>query len=119
MNFSFGLSGKRIFLYKERCDMRRSFDRLAQMVVEGLGEDPLSGDLYIFLNSRCRMVKCLYWDEDGYAIWYKRLEEGRFIRPLLEGVELSELDLAHLLSGVDVDVVRREPRYRAENKKNS
>lgn len=111
MRLGVGLSSQRIFLCRQACDMRRSFDRLACMVVEELGTDPLCGDLFLFINSRGHMLKCLYWDRDGYAIWYKRLERGKFIRPSVAGAELTQADLLHLLSGMEVKVVRSQPRY--------
>ncbi len=61
--------------------MRRSFDRLAQMVEEHLEQDPESGHLYLFFNRRRDCVKMLLWEGDGFVIWYKRLEAGTFAVP--------------------------------------
>jgi len=71
----------RIFLCTRHADLRKSFDGLAQLVREFLGGDPLSGHLFVFRNKRGDRLKLLYWDNDGYAIWYKRLEEGSFVLP--------------------------------------
>jgi transposase len=98
-------------LYRSGCDLRRGFDRLACMVREALKEDPLSGDLYVFLNRRRTMLKGLYWDWDGYAIWHKRLERGRFEVPSGEGSRIDRAGLMHLLEGMKVDVIRRQRRY--------
>lgn len=106
----------RIFLCTQPADMRRSFDGLAQMVREFLRADPLSGHLFVFRSKRGDRVKLLYWDTDGLAIWYKRLEEGTFRFPAAtgegHGVEIRAADLAMLLGGVDLDSVRRRKRYR-------
>jgi transposase len=106
----------RIFLCAQPADMRRSFDGLAQMVREFLGADPLSGHLFVFLNKRGDRIKLLYWDTDGYAIWQKRLEEGRYQFPSVpesgHGVEIRAADLTMLLDGVDLGSVKRRHRYR-------
>jgi transposase len=70
----------RVFVCTEPADMRRSFDGLAALVQQHLECDPLSGDLFVFRSKRGDRVKLLYWNDDGYALWYKRLEEGK--RPL-------------------------------------
>jgi len=59
-------------------DMRRSFDTLAEVVRSSLGHEPRSGHLFVFRNKAEDCLKVLYWDKDGYAIWYKRLEKGKF-----------------------------------------
>ncbi|MBU1086469.1 MAG: IS66 family insertion sequence element accessory protein TnpB [Candidatus Omnitrophica bacterium] len=108
----------RIFLYRQACDLRRSFDLLAGMVREQLNQDPLSGDLFVFINKRRTMLKALYWDSDGYAIWQKRLERGRFGLPSGNNLELERLDWMHMLEGVQIGYLKRLPRYKLA-KKNS
>ena len=68
----------RIFLCTKPTDMRKSFDGLLGMVHEFLGQDPLSGHLFLFLNRRRDRIKILFWEPDGLVIWYKRLEAGTF-----------------------------------------
>ena len=91
------------------------------MVREFLGQDPLSGHLFLFLNRRRDRIKVLLWDRDGFVIWYKRLEAGTFqqLDPATctsrgsgeAGIELTTTDLALLLTGVDLASARRRKRY--------
>jgi transposase len=94
----------RIWLCTKPVDLRRGFDGLAELVRQHLGEDPLSGHLFVFRNRRSDRVKLLYWDDDGFVIVYKRLEEGTFRFPALvdgqAGVSLRAAELAMLLDGV-------------------
>lgn len=111
----------RIFVCTEATDMRRSFDRLAQMVEEHLEQDPESGHLYLFFNRRRDCVKMLLWEGDGFAIWYKRLEAGTFAVPgagaspadgqIPGGVQIRARDLNLLLGGVDPARVTRRKRF--------
>lgn len=105
----------RIFLCLAPTDMRRSFDGLAAMVPTALSQDPLSGHLFVFRSRRGDRVKVLWWDRDGYALWYKRLESGVFAFPepnASGAVEVSAADLMLMLEGIDVRGVRRQKRYR-------
>jgi transposase len=110
----------RIFLCTRHADLRKSFDGLAQLVREHFGADPLSGHLFVFRNKRGDRLKLLYWDSDGYAIWYKRLEVGTFALPAADatrsrlgeyGVSLRPAELAMLLDGVDLEHIKRGKRY--------
>jgi transposase len=94
-------------------DMRRSFDGLAEMVRKYLGQDPMSGHLFVFRNKEEAKVKILYWDRDGYAIWYKRLERGTFRIPagVDAAVEIDATAFAMLMHGVDAKEVRKQKRY--------
>ena len=69
---------RRIFAYRDPVDMRKSFNGLTALVKGVLGDDPLSGNLYVFVNRRGNYVKCLYWDRTGFCLYAKRLEQGRF-----------------------------------------
>ncbi len=68
----------RVFLCTKSTDMRKGFDGLWGMVHEFLGQDPLSGHLFLFFNKRRDRVKILFWEPDGAVIFYKRLEAGTF-----------------------------------------
>ena len=107
-------SRQRYFLYRKPCDLRRSFYRLAGMVREDLNEDPMCGDVFIFINRRKNMLKCLYWDEDGYAIWQKRLEKGCFSLPQGVNAQIDQLSLMHILAGIRVQIIGRQPRYKVK-----
>ena len=71
----------RIWLAARPADLRKSFDGLAALVRDGLRGDPLSGDIFVFRNKSADRIKLLLWEEDGYAIWYKRLEKGSYRFP--------------------------------------
>ncbi len=68
----------KVYLCTVACDMRRSFDGLAMMAEHIIGCNPFSDHLLVFANKRSDRLKILYWDRDGWAIWYKRLEAGTF-----------------------------------------
>jgi transposase len=93
--------------------MRRSFDGLAMMVEYLIGQNPLSGHLFVFRNRRGDKVKILYWDRDGWAIWYKRLEKSTFRLPESnEGsIELSATDLYMILEGIELCTIKRRKRF--------
>lgn len=95
--------------------MRCGFDRLAERVRTVIGEDPLSGHLFVFRSRRGDRLKILLWDGDGFVLWYKRLEEGVFKLPRVEegrrSVELRASELAMVLDGIDMTKLRRVPRY--------
>jgi len=74
-------SSTRVWLATQPADMRCGFDRLAELAASVTGDDPLSGHLFLFRSRGGDRLKILYWDADGYALWYKRLEEGTFKLP--------------------------------------
>jgi transposase len=105
----------RVFLCTSPTDMRKGFDTLAVLVREGLGYDPLCGHLFLFLGRRRDRLKLLYWDRDGYALWYKRLEKGTYRMPLAKpdvaSIELKASELAMLLEGIDLRSIKRRKRF--------
>lgn len=105
-----------ILLYREATDMRKSFDGLCGIVREALGREPTDGSLFLFINRRQDRLKLLYWDRDGLALWYKRLESGSFER-IVRGdeaaVRIDATELSMLLGGVSLRDVKHRKRYRA------
>src|SRR3954452_20124239 len=105
----------RIWLSAQPADLRKSFDTLAALVRDGLQGDPLSEDIFVFRNKAADRIKLLVWEENGYAIWYKRLEQGRFRSPAASDtsphVEIRSADLIMLLAGIDLSSVKRTKRY--------
>lgn len=108
--------GVKIFLYAQAADLRRGYDGLASLVQEAMGEDPLSGSLFLFLNKRANRLKLFYWDRDGYAIWMKRLQSGSFELPARHSadsphVKLTAAELSLILEGIELASVRRRRRF--------
>ena len=105
----------RIWLAAAPADMRCGFDRLAELAKSVTNQDPLSRHLFLFRSRGGDRLKLLYWDRDGYVLWYKRLEEGTFKLPRIsEGaasIELRASELAMLLDGIDLKSVKRVKRY--------
>jgi transposase len=103
----------KVYLCTVPCDMRRSFDGLSMLAEHVIGCNPFSGHLLVFSNRRSDRVKILYWDRDGWAIWYKRLEAGTFQFPFAETgrKEIAAWELAVLLEGIDLSKGRRRKRY--------
>jgi transposase len=106
----------RVFVATQPVDGRKGADSLMVIVRDLLEHDPLSGHLYVFFSRRCDRVRVVYWDRDGFAMWTKRLERGRF-RPTftadgrlsVSAIESAELSL--VLEGIDLRDARRRPRW--------
>jgi transposase len=90
-----------VWVATQPVDMRRSFDGLAEHVRAFLGHDPLCGSMFVFRNKNAQRVKILWWDKEGLAIYYKRLERGTFQFPSCDAKSLaiSSADLMRLLAG--------------------
>lgn len=110
----------RVQLYGAPVDMRKSFDGLSALVKHGMGHDPLSGQLFVFVSRRATQVKVLYFDRSGFCVWAKRLEAGRFVSDwrLAHSREMDWTTLKLMLEGIEVS--RRRKRYRhAEGAQNA
>ena len=109
---------QRYYLGREPADMRKSYDGLSGLVRQGMGRDPLSGEVFIFLNRRRTMIKILVWDRSGFVIWSKRLERGTFELPRNTqagaSVPLRWEELVMILEGVSLSSVQRRKRYSRE-----
>ena len=127
-------SSVRVFLCREPADMRKSFDGLCALVVSTLKETPTSGHLFIFRNRRGDRLKAMWFDRDGLAIYYKRLEKGVFHFPPLacdamgQGaaddqtrsarVEVSSRELAMILSGFEQKNLKKHARFSCNQEQN-
>ncbi|MGM0488541.1 MAG: IS66 family insertion sequence element accessory protein TnpB [Planctomycetota bacterium] len=104
-----------IYLCTKATDMRKGFDGLHSLVRQVFDRDPVDGHLFLFVNRRRDRVKMLWWDRDGMALFYKRLEAGTYQLPAVkdntEGVEIDATVLSMMLNGVDVESATRRKRY--------
>lgn len=108
-------AGLKIWLYSEATDMRKSFDGLMSLAKNKMHENPVNGELFVFINRRQTQVKILYFDRSGYCIWMKRLEEGSFKKPLAyaEKTALTWTQLKLILEGIELKNIRQRKRYGA------
>jgi len=105
----------RIFLSVDKVDMRRGHDGLVAVVRNQWKLDPYAGHLFVFVGRRSDRCKILFWDRDGFVLYYKRLERGRFRVPRVQAgqgsVTMDATELAMLLDGIDVVAVKRPARW--------
>jgi transposase len=94
------LSSQRIFLYCESVDMRKGFEGLCSITQDSFPGELLTGSVFVFMNRKRDKLKALYWDNDGFAIWYKRLEKGSFQRFSSGDGLISRRDFLMILEGV-------------------
>ena len=110
-------SRTKMYLCMNPVDMRKSFDGLFGIVQQEFRQDPLNGHLFLFVNKRRDRMKAVFWDDDGFVIWYKRLEVGTWQLPTStttspsSALELEGHELAMILRGIDLKSARRRARY--------
>lgn len=101
----------KIYLYVPAVDMRKQLLGLSVLIADALGHDPFLGGLYIFRGKRRDLIKCIYWDHTGFAMWVKRLDRERFPWPKSavseEAIYLSSEQVTLLLAGVDIWKIKK------------
>ena len=106
----------RVYLAVGATDMRKQIDSLAALVEDVLEQDPFSQSLFVFCNRRRDKLKILFWQRNGFWLWYRRLERERFRWPQTEeassAIEVSVRELRWLLDGLDI--ARVEGHRKAE-----
>jgi transposase len=106
----------RLFVATQPVDGRKGADSLMVLVRDVFQQDPLSGFLFVFFSKRCDRVRVVYWDRNGFAMWTKRLEKGRF-RPTfsadgrLASSTIEAAELALIVEGIELAGASRRPRW--------
>ena len=97
-----------VYLYRQPIDFRKSYRGLSAIVECELGHNPFAGHLYALTNKRRNKIKCLFWENNGFVLYYKALVEEQFKWPKGEGdvTILSGQQLNWLLDGLDIDVIK-------------
>lgn len=105
-------AGTQVWLIAGHTDMRKGFDGLASHVQYQIDKDPFSGQIFVFRGRRGDRIKVLWWDGQGFCLFYKRLEQGYFVWPHAQNgeVHLSAAQLSMLLEGIDWRAPRRTER---------
>jgi transposase len=112
----FSLNGsQKYFLYRPVTDMRKSFDGLSGLVQGRLERNPMSGEVFIFINRRRDKVKLLRWEPGGFILYYKRLESGTLELPALDkntlSCEMAWSQLMMMIEGIPYQNIKRRKRY--------
>lgn len=105
-------SQNRYLFYNKPCDMRKSFNGLSGLVINELKRNPISGEVFVFLNKRRTHLKLLHWESGGFVLYYKRLEKGTFTPPKTdENGQMSWPELILMIEGIEIKKSVQKPRY--------
>ena len=112
----FPIAGKiDIYLCTRPVDMRKAYDGLSAEVVNYMGQEPTSGNLFVFVNRPRNRMKILYWESHGFWLLCKRLEAGRFQMPVFEleetSVDITYEQLMMIVEGIDLRSIRHRKRF--------
>jgi transposase len=93
--------------------MRKGFDSLSGLVAQQMQADALNGSVYIFINKKRNQVKLLHWEGDGFALYYKRLEQGTYELPVLanNSGNITAQQLQLILQGIQLRSIKMKKRY--------
>ena len=107
-------AGVRVFVSTEPADMRKSFDGLVALTRRVLRQDPVTGDLFVFVNRSGSLAKILYWRRGGFCVWAKKLEQGRFARwsSSQAAVEINDTQLMMWIDGIEVSAMQQRKRFK-------
>lgn len=106
-----------IYLYREPVDFRKAANGLAAIVIQELGRDPFEGALYAFTNRQRTKIKCLYWEDNGFVLYYKALAEDKFHWPIKGEGDVMTLDgqqINWLLDGYDIRLLKQHKKLHYE-----
>lgn len=102
-------------MYTGITDMRMGFDSLSGLVRNKLGRDPLSGDVFVFINRQRNCVKLLRWEPGGFILYYKRLEMGAFELPEYEpgnvDYKIGWSEMMMIIEGISIKNIHRKKRF--------
>jgi len=104
-------ANQRYFVFKGHTDMRKSFDGLTGLVRNELSMNPICGDVFVFFNKPRTHIKILFWERDGFALYYKRLERGTFEVPVSDNNEINAQTLSLILQGIILSSVKKKKRW--------
>ncbi|QAT42758.1 IS66 family insertion sequence element accessory protein TnpB [Aminipila luticellarii] len=106
---------KAVYLCYEPVDFRKNINGLAAIVQGSFGKNPFDGELFVFCNKHKNVIKVLKWDMDGFTLYHKRRERGRFCWPVFKEVEgtinISKNDLNRLLDGLVMEQFSPHKNY--------
>lgn len=106
---------QKFYLYTKPADMRKSFNGLSGLVIRAMQKNPISGEVFIFINKKRDMMKLLHWQSGGFMLYFKRLEKGTFEIPKHEKQEdeirISYTKLAMIISGISVKNISKRKRF--------
>jgi transposase len=102
---------KKIFIASQPVDFRMSIDGLSGFIQQEIKSHLHDGSIYVFYNNKKDKIKCLFWDRNGFVLYYKRLDKCTFkIKKMLKKVEkITANELETLLSGFDPEFAERTP----------
>lgn len=111
----FSVTSARYFLYAEPTDMRKSFDGLCGLVASKMGQNAMSGDMFVFINKPRNRIKLLRWEPGGFVLFYKRLEKGTFMLPkaTFNGAShrIDYSQLVMIVHGISLEYARKTRRF--------
>ncbi len=117
----FTLSYNHIFqLYSKSTDMRKSFDSLGGLVQNHLGQSPMNGEVFVFINKTRNKIKLLHWSGSGFVLYYKRLESGTFELPEYDiqagSYQLNYSQMVMLIDGICIKNIQQKKQYKMPQK---